>query len=570
MKKSFVNGAFIISILFLAASCASFPFFGGRGAEQELAFADPEAHIPVEVRARPRLAILPFYGGVSEEGDTVAMIFSHQPALLDAFIVLPRTAAFDTIIRYYGAELTGLTDSDAIARIGRQLDAHYVLSGSIRRLGGRNLLIATLVNVETFEQVAGYYQTYDTIADVPLVLPSMAQGLVDSALRRGERHESLAIIPFRHGAGIDPHDAYTLTQILAIELINAGRYAILPRTSAIQAALAGGDAAAGRAINADFVLSGTITRLGDINLFAAQVIHVTDGSLLVGDNRNYQVIADGIGLMPYMAIYLTYLPGDPGRARMIAERQEAERLRLEAEAAEARRLQALAAADAAELRRIQEERDAEARRIRDEAEAAQRRMRLEAEAETARRLQREAEATRRRERAEAARLRRISATRNERESFSLAYAWERGADADDRSGINLGLFLSGLYWAPFPYINLGLETRITLLTDLARMFDEDSGIPPIGWYFSVSPVIGAVIPLGPASMLFINAMLDLGRMPHDGIINDDFFLGMGITPSFSAGFSFGRRGTFNLMYRIVLYENRNFLHSAGFGAGRRF
>jgi len=269
-------------------------------------------------QARPVLGILPFTGGTGDDGEAIATLISIEPEILRAFTVVPRTAALNAIFEENYFQLSGLTDSDTIAGIGRMLNAEYVLSGNIRRLGDRNLVIATIVNVETFEQVAGYYRTYLTIEEVRDFLPSMAASMVASTLGRDTAGlPNLAMLPFTRAAGVDAQDAETLSMILAIEIINAGNYVVLPRTSTITAAMEEQDfqmmgytedegiVALGRALNADLVLSGGVHRLGALNLFTAQVLRVADGSVVSGASRDYQVIADGIDLMPELALLLT-------------------------------------------------------------------------------------------------------------------------------------------------------------------------------------------------------------------------------------------------------------------------
>ena len=150
----------------------------------------------------------------------------------------------------------------------------------------------------------------------------MARNMVNSTLRRSiARLPSLAIPPL--GGDISAHDAETLAQILAIEILNSGNYVVLPRISAMQTALREHDfqlqghvsdddmVSLGRAINADYVLSAGVHRLGDINMFTAQILHVEDGSLLGGAARDYRVIADGINRMAEIALLLT----DPAHAQ---------------------------------------------------------------------------------------------------------------------------------------------------------------------------------------------------------------------------------------------------------------
>jgi mannitol/fructose-specific phosphotransferase system IIA component (Ntr-type) len=49
----------------------------------------------------------------------------------------------------------GLTDSDTIAELGKLMGADYVVSGHITRLKDKNLLLISIINVETMEQIAG-------------------------------------------------------------------------------------------------------------------------------------------------------------------------------------------------------------------------------------------------------------------------------------------------------------------------------------------------------------------------------------------------------------------------------
>ncbi|MDR2541943.1 MAG: penicillin-binding protein activator LpoB [Treponema sp.] len=267
---------------------------------------------------RPRLGILPFTGGANGDGETIATLFSLQNDIQSAFTVVPRTSAVNALVAEQNFQLTGYTDSDTIARLGRLLNADFVVSGHIRRLGNRNLVITTIVNVETFEQMAGDYRTYRKIEDVRRLLPAISRNMIAASRKETTGLPRLAIAPFNiANIGVDIQDAETLAQILAIEIINTGVYSVLPRTTTMQAAMqelefqmAGHTAeeeakALGQAVNADFVLSAEARSLGNINMFTAQILHVEDGSLLTGNTLDYQVVADGITLMAELALLLT-------------------------------------------------------------------------------------------------------------------------------------------------------------------------------------------------------------------------------------------------------------------------
>ena len=288
-------------------------------------------------QTRPRLGILPFTGGTERDGETIATLFSLQDNIRDAFTVVPRTGAVNALVAEQEFQLSGYTDSDTISRLGHMLNADYVVSGHIRRFSGRNLVITTIVNVETFELVAGDYREYRNIEDIPSLLPAITGNMI-TAVQRGVptlRLPNLAVAPFNiTGARAGAQDAEVLANILAIEIVNTGKYTVLPRTATMQAALqelefqmSGHTAeeeakALGRAINAEFVLFAEARSLGNINMFIAQILHVEDGSQLAGESRNYQIIDDGMRLMPELARLLT---DKAGLSAEMAEQQRARR-----------------------------------------------------------------------------------------------------------------------------------------------------------------------------------------------------------------------------------------------------
>jgi TolB-like protein len=277
-------------------------------------------------QTKPKLAILPFSGGAQGDGETIATLFSFQAEILDAFTVVPRTGAVNARIAEQNFQMSGYTDSDTIARLGRELNADFVVSGHIRRLGRSNLVIATIVNVETFEQMAGDYRAYRNIEEVRRLLPEISRKMITASQRHTQGLPKLAVATFAVAkTGVNAQDAETLAQILAIEINNTGKYSVLPRTTTMQAALKELDyqmsgrtaqeeaKALGRAINAKFILSAEVRSLGNINLFTAQILNVEDGSLLAGDIREYRVLDDGINLMAELAMLLTDSKGAAAR-----------------------------------------------------------------------------------------------------------------------------------------------------------------------------------------------------------------------------------------------------------------
>jgi len=562
MKRTIVTVT-LFTVFFMTAACVSGPAV--RPEQDNIAVRVPEAQTNVK---KPVLGILPFYGGGTGEGETIANLFLHQPALLESFNVVTRSsAALETILSENRLQLTGSTDSDAIAGLGRILEADYVLSGSVSRLGNQNLLIATIVNVNTFEQVAGAYRTYNNLGEAPEFLPLLSRSMVDSISGRGDvMRETLSIVPFSHHAGISPHDSRTLTEILAIELVNTGKYAILPRTSTIQAARTeqgfqedSGVAALGRAANANLVLSGNIGSLGEVNIFIAQILRVADGTVVIGNSRNYRVITDGINIMPEKAILLTEPDNNRAQA-LIAEHQQNIRTRQEAE-------RRAAEAAAAEIRRAQ---DAEKRA--QEAIAAEIRREQEALAAEIRREQEEE--ARKAQRAVAVETRKKNAVGRELEFFNFSYLME-----GENTGFYFGALISEANWSPFPFGVFGFEPGVSMLTK--GNFFSPAVQSDFNWYFNISPNIGVLFPISKGARLFANAVLEVGSLPGEGIIADweitDKF-GIGITPGFNAGISLGRSGIFNVKYRGIFYKDKNpssdkkvsLSNAIGVGFGKRY
>ena len=278
---------------------------------------------------KPRLGILPFTGGTGGDGETIASLFSYEKDIQEAFTIVPRTSAVNAVIAEQDFQTrSGYTDSDTIAGLGKMLNADFVVSGHIRRLGKSNLVITTIVNVETFEQMAGDYRAYRNIEEVRGMMPAISKRMITASRRGALPLPKLAIAPFNiANTGVNVEDAEALAQILAVEISNTGRYAVLPRTSAMQAAIKElnfqmsgntadeGAKALGKAINAGYVLSAEVRKLGAMNMFTAQILDVENGQQIAGDSRNYQVVDDGIKLMAELALLLTYPEDAAARIR---------------------------------------------------------------------------------------------------------------------------------------------------------------------------------------------------------------------------------------------------------------
>jgi|GEM_PF-710002 len=271
------------------------------------------------VQAQPVLAVLPFTGDNPEDAATLAEFFSFQDEIQRAFTVVPRIPDhIQNMMREHQFQRSGLTDSDTLSELGKQMNADYVLAGHITSLGTgadrSNLLLITVIHVEEFRQAAGDYREFRRIEDTVSFLPDMAQRIVAVSRQDSSQLRRLAVLPFNPlSSGIDERDAEVLAQMLATDIANSGRFAVFPRTSAIETVMREHniqrsgmtDPASiryiGYALNAQYVLSANARRLGADTFFSASVLHITGGNQQVGSMQRYRTVSDGLSLMPALA-----------------------------------------------------------------------------------------------------------------------------------------------------------------------------------------------------------------------------------------------------------------------------
>jgi formylglycine-generating enzyme required for sulfatase activity len=264
----------------------------------------------LSAQSKARLAILPFTGGTDGDGETIAALFSYERELSSVFTIIPRTSSIEAIMKEQQFQRSsGLTDADTIARLGRQYNADYVVAGHIQTLGASRLVLITIIHVESLRQIAGDYKEYTDIEEVQVMIPGMAKRIAAASRTGWASLPQLAVLPFAVPAGVNQGDAEVLAQLLAVEIANSGKYAVLPRTATIQSVMAehriqrsgltetDNIKVIGKALNAQYVLAGSVRGLGRTNLFTAEIINIENASQLAGDAVNYQAMGDGLKLM---------------------------------------------------------------------------------------------------------------------------------------------------------------------------------------------------------------------------------------------------------------------------------
>jgi TolB-like protein len=272
------------------------------------------------------LAVLPFTGGSTrDEGETIAELFSFSKELNDVFAPIPRTSITRAISSEQQFQTgAGMTDPDAIAALGKQLGAKYVVTGKIAKLGNHNLLIISILKIDDLRQIAGDIETYTQIEDIQDKLPGMVRNIIRATQSDSSKLEKLAVVPVELGGNIDADAADTLAQILSINIIRSGSYAVYPRTAMLEQVqeeyktrLSGSTADEsivdiGKGDNPTLVLSAAARRLGARNMFNASIINLEPGVQLIGRSVNYNTLDDGIMAMENLTRELTGVSGVPG------------------------------------------------------------------------------------------------------------------------------------------------------------------------------------------------------------------------------------------------------------------
>lgn len=148
------------------------------------------------------VAVLPFSSVNGEaEGDTLVSMFANELSKRKVYKVLTRNSQMEKVMKELNFQRQGLTDENTIIQIGRALNAQYVLAGNISKLGRNNILIVSMINVETFENITGDSKSFRNIEDVIQFVPQIINEIT------GTRGKAVYSEPVT--------DSYKSTRILA-------------------------------------------------------------------------------------------------------------------------------------------------------------------------------------------------------------------------------------------------------------------------------------------------------------------------------------------------------------------
>jgi TolB-like protein len=273
----------------------------------------------LSAQKKESLALFPFTGGNASDGTAIVSSLARQAILRNAFN--RTTLVTQNIIATMNFEQrfqrnSGLTDADTIFELGKALNASHVIAGYITKLGDRNLVVVSIMDVESLQQIAGDYRAYRSIEEVDALIPAIAKKLADAVPKNTNNLPGLSVPPFNISSDVQQNDAMVLAQILSCDLANSGKFAVLPRTDSLEMVIEEHQRQRsgvtdqerimrlGVGRNAQFVLSGSVQRLGTLNKFTADIIDILNGDFIDGCEESYTNFAQGVEVMPKLAVLL--------------------------------------------------------------------------------------------------------------------------------------------------------------------------------------------------------------------------------------------------------------------------
>jgi TolB-like protein len=265
-----------------------------------------------------KIAILPFTGEASaDEQNGMPEWIGHTNEITRNFDVIYRTdiakeAQYEKIFQHE----SGMIDSKNAVDIGNDAGAQYVLTGSITSLGSQRLLIVSIINLHDIRQVAGLYIKYNSIDEVikdSSILNNLAADLVKMVRNQKNNLPPLAVLRVRLEGGAKEAEGDAMAQILAIQLLQEGKWAVCPRVtqeqvqSEYETQLKGGttraseQVRAGEAMVPQHVLAVVSRVIGTTNTFIADITAIEDGLYYDGSTEVYTSLSDGMNVMGLLA-----------------------------------------------------------------------------------------------------------------------------------------------------------------------------------------------------------------------------------------------------------------------------
>jgi hypothetical protein len=270
----------------------TFPLEGARAVEEAAAPPVSAVEQYTVPAGPPVLAVLPFTGVTTGDGEALALLFSNNAKLRKTYSVVPLTR---------NAQQRVKTEQQNSAMTGSQTPIDLVMVGIVRNIRNNNVLLVNIVECSTRQLIAGDFRIYRDPSELQTLIPAMVDYMILSAEKPRGNLPKMAVTPFdTPQPGVSAGEAEMLALLLSAEIASSGQYAVLPRMEPLLQAMemvnqlyAAGtyDTSQGAA---EFVLTGSVITLGTKNLFVAQIERIIDGGVDHGAEESYETSSDGI------------------------------------------------------------------------------------------------------------------------------------------------------------------------------------------------------------------------------------------------------------------------------------
>ncbi|MDR1469823.1 MAG: hypothetical protein LBT00_11075 [Spirochaetaceae bacterium] len=248
---------------------------------------------PAQQYSGPRmLAVLPFTGVTTGDGEALALLFSNNAKLRDTYSVVPLTR---------NAQQRVKTEQQNSAMTGNQTPIDLIMVGIVRNIRNNNVLLVNIVECSTRQLIAGDFRIYRDPSELQTLIPAMVEYMVVSAQKPRSGLQKMAVTPFdTPQPGVSAGEAEMLALLLSSEIASSGQYAVLPRIDPLLQAmemvnqLYAADTYDTTQASAELVLTSSVITLGTKNLFVAQIERIIDGGVVHGAEESYETSSDGI------------------------------------------------------------------------------------------------------------------------------------------------------------------------------------------------------------------------------------------------------------------------------------
>ena len=126
------------------------------------------------------LVVAPFdiVGRAVSNNQAEAITELYRAALINEAIKIVERENFDKILTEFNFQVSDWSNSEKTAKLGKAINANFILRGKIMKLGGKFRITITVIDINTAELLITYTLTYDTVDDIANNIHKAADSLI--------------------------------------------------------------------------------------------------------------------------------------------------------------------------------------------------------------------------------------------------------------------------------------------------------------------------------------------------------------------------------------------------------